>query len=182
MKKTALKQLVTVSAVTAVTCILAPISVVLPFSVVPVSLGFLAIYLSVYVLGWRWGLVSCGLYLLLGLVGLPVFSGFSGGLAKLVGPTGGYLVGYLPMVLVAGLFIEKTERLVWHGVGLLLGSLCAYALGTLWLSYVRDISFGAALSVAVIPFVPWDLGKIAVALLVGPVLRRRIGLMSRETS
>ncbi len=175
VKKTSLRQLVTVGAVTAVTCVLAPISVVLPFSVVPVSLGFLAVYLSVYVLGWRWGLVSCALYLLLGLVGLPVFSGFSGGLAKLAGPTGGYLVGYLPMVLVAGLFIDYTRHKAWHAAGLLFGSLCAYGLGTLWLAHVQNITFGAALSVAVLPFLPWDLAKMAIALIVGPVLRKRLG-------
>ena len=77
----------TVTAVmTAVTCILAPISI--SIGVVPISFTNLAIYLSLYLLGWKMGTVSVVVYLLIGMTGLPVFSGFSGGIAKLVGPTG----------------------------------------------------------------------------------------------
>ena len=73
----------------AVTCILAPLSV--PIGPVPISLTNFAIYLSLYLLDWKKGTLSYLIYLLLGLVGLPVFSGFTGGLAKLAGPTGGYI-------------------------------------------------------------------------------------------
>lgn len=61
-------------------------------------------------MGGKWGTVSCGIYLLLGLVGVPVFSGFSGGMAKLLGPTGGYLVGFLLLAVISGLFVEKFEQ------------------------------------------------------------------------
>ena len=93
---------------TAVTCIVAPLSI--PIGPVPISLTNFAIYLSLYILGWKKGTVSYLLYLLLGLVGLPVFSGFSGGIAKLAGPTGGYIIGFIPMAIIAGIIIEKTHQ------------------------------------------------------------------------
>ena len=77
----------------AVTCILAPLSI--PIGPVPISFTNLAIYLSLYLLGWKKGTISYLIYLLLGLVGLPVFSGFTGGPAKLAGPTGGYIIGFI---------------------------------------------------------------------------------------
>ena len=78
---------------TAVTCILAPMSI--PIGPVPISFTNLAIYLSLYLLGWKKGTISYLIYLLIGLVGLPVFSGFTGGPAKLAGPTGGYIIGFI---------------------------------------------------------------------------------------
>ena len=82
---------------TAVTCILAPLSI--PIGPVPISLTNFAIYLSLYLLDWKKGTISYILYLLLGLVGLPVFSGFTGGIGKLAGPTGGYIIGFIPMAM-----------------------------------------------------------------------------------
>ena len=85
----------------AVTCILAPLSI--PIGPVPISFTNLAIYLSLYLLGWKKGTVSYLIYLLMGFVGLPVFSGFTGGPAKLAGPTGGYIIGFIVMAVIAGL-------------------------------------------------------------------------------
>ena len=76
----------------AVTCILAPLSI--PIGPVPISFTNLAIYLSLYLLGWKRGTISYLIYLLIGLIGLPVFSGFTGGVGKLAGPTGGYIIGF----------------------------------------------------------------------------------------
>lgn len=88
-------QLVLTGVLTAVICILGPMTLMIPISPVPISLANLAICLSIVILGMKLGTLSCILYLLIGLAGLPVFSGFSGGIGKLAGPTGGYLVGYL---------------------------------------------------------------------------------------
>ena len=93
---------ITVTALmTAVTCILAPLSI--PIGPVPISLTNLAIYISLYLLGWKRGTISYLIYLLIGLVGIPVFSGFTGGPAKLAGPTGGYIIGFIVMAVIAGL-------------------------------------------------------------------------------
>ena len=98
---------------TAVTCILAPMSI--PIGPVPISFTNLAIYLSLYLLGWKRGTISYLIYLLIGLVGLPVFSGFTGGPAKLAGPTGGYIIGLIVMAIIAGLVIDNCRK---HGVSL----------------------------------------------------------------
>ena len=95
---------------TAIICILGPLSFSIPISPVPISLGILGIFFAVYVNGWLWGTVSCVLYLLLGFVGVPVFTGFTGGITKLLGPTGGYMIGYIFLSLIAGFFISKFEN------------------------------------------------------------------------
>ena len=85
---------------TALTCVLGPLAIPLPFSPVPISFTNLAVYLAVYVLGMKAGAVSYLVYLLLGMAGLPVFSGFTGGFGKLAGPTGGYLIGFIFMAVI----------------------------------------------------------------------------------
>ena len=94
----------------AVLCSLGPLSIPLPISPVPISLGVLGVFFAVYVNGWLWGTVSCLLYLFIGFVGVPVFSGFSAGAGKLLGPTGGYMTGYIFIALIAGFFIERFEK------------------------------------------------------------------------
>ena len=78
-----------ISLMTAMICILGPITLAIPISPVPISFVTLAIYLAVYILGMKKGAISCLLYLLIGFVGLPVFSAFTGGVGQLLGPTGG---------------------------------------------------------------------------------------------
>ena len=105
---------------TAVTCILAPLSI--PIGPVPISLTNFAIYLSLYLLDWKKGTVSYILYLLLGLVGLPVFSGFTGGIGKLAGPTGGYIIGFIPMAIIAGIVIDKFSQRWIQILGIIVGT------------------------------------------------------------
>jgi biotin transport system substrate-specific component len=159
---------------TAITCILGPLSIPFPFSPVPISLTHLGIYTALYALGWKKGTISYLIYLLAGLCGLPVFSAFTGGPGKLFGPTGGYFIGFLFMAVICGLFIDRfpTKPLLCLP-GFLLGNIVCYIFGTLWLSFQADISFSAALAAGVLPFIPGDLVKVLLALIVGPVLRKR---------
>ena len=157
---------------TAVTCILAPLS--LPIGPVPVTLTNLVINLSLYLLGWRCAAVSCAVYILLGLAGLPVFSGFSGGFGKLAGPTGGYIIGFLPMAVAAGLIISHTKKRILHFLAMAAGTALCYALGTAWFCVVMDASPAAALAACVLPFIPGDILKMLLALLAGPAVRKRI--------
>ncbi len=168
-------QLVLIGVMAAVTCVLGPLSIPLPFSPVPISLTTLAIYFAVYVLGMKWATTSCLVYLLIGFVGMPVFSAFTSGPAKLLGPTGGYLIGFIFMALIAGAFIDRFEqkRLLCFA-GMALGTLVCYALGTAWLAYQAHMGFGAALAAGVIPFLPGDLAKIVLAMLAGPEIRKRV--------
>ena len=97
------KQMVLIALMTAVTCVLGPLSIPLPFSPVPISLTNFAIFLAIFVLGMKSGTISFIIYLLLGAIGVPVFSSFRGGLQVLAGPTGGYLIGFIFLALIMGL-------------------------------------------------------------------------------
>ena len=175
MKKSRIYEMVLIAVMTAVTCVLAPISLVIPVSPVPISLAMLAIFVSVYVLDMKRATVSYALYLLLGLVGVPVFSGFSSGPAKLFGPTGGYLIGFVFLVIICGYFIDRwTSKIYMCVLGMVLGTIVCYAFGTAWLAYVAHMDFGAALMAGVIPFLPGDAAKIIIAILVGPQLRKAL--------
>lgn len=169
------KQMALIGVVTAITCILAPMSVPLPITPVPISLTNLVLYVSVFLLGWKSATVSYIVYLLIGFAGLPVFSGFTGGLAKLAGPTGGYLIGMIFIAIFSGYAVEKGNGKRWIAlIGMVLGTIIDYVLGTFWLSKLMHTTFTAALSAGVLPFIPGDLLKIIAALILGPLLRSRV--------
>ena len=170
--KSGIRDMCLVGLMAAVTCVLAPLSV--PIGPVPVSLTNLVVYLSLYLLGMKLGVLSCLVYILLGMAGLPVFSGFTGGLAKLAGPTGGYIIGFLPMGLIGGAALEHFSNRVVHFLALVLGTAVCYAFGTAWFCVVMSTDVISALSLAVFPFIPFDLCKIALAVFLGPVIRSAI--------
>lgn len=167
------KNIALIGLMAAVLCILGPLALPIPVSPVPISMGSFAVYLTAYILGLKKGTVSLCIYLLLGLVGLPVFTGFSGGIGKVLGPTGGYLVGYIFMTLICGFFVDRWKTnygLIF--LGMILGTLALYLFGTLWLAKLANMSFIAALGVGVIPFIPGDLAKIVITMLVAAPVRK----------
>lgn len=157
---------------TAVTCVLAPFSI--PIGPVPISLTNLVIYISLYLLGWKMATASYIVYILIGLAGLPVFSGFSGGPAKLAGPTGGYIVGFIPMAIIAGLTIRYFKNRFVQFVGMVVGTAVCYVFGTAWFCVLMDSTVAAALSTCVIPFIPGDILKMIAALAVGPAVKKSL--------
>ena len=164
---------------TAIICVLGPLSLSIPISPVPISLGILGIFFAVYVNGWLWGTLSCLLYILIGFVGVPVFAGFTAGAGKLLGPTGGYIVGYVLLSLIAGFFIEKFEnKIPLHILGMILGTASCYALGTGWLAISAHMTFGAALMAGVVPFILADMTKMAIAVGVGIPVRKAVKKMT----
>lgn len=178
-KKLTTHELTLTALMAAVLCILGPISLVIPVSPVPISLGSLAVYLAVTVLGARLGTLSCVIYLLLGLAGLPVFAGYTGGAQKLLGPTGGYLIGYIFLAAIAGIFIgrdagAKGKQYALALLGMILGTAVLYFFGTAWLAHTAGMGFYAALGAGVIPFIPGDLAKMIAADLLGTTLRNRL--------
>lgn len=164
--------MVSTALMTAVICVLAPLSV--PIGPVPISFTNLAIYLALYLLGWKQGTISYFLYLLIGFAGLPVFSGFTGGVAKLVGPTGGYIVGFIPMAIIAGIVIDRFQKRWIQYLGMIVGTAICYALGTAWFCIQANYTVSAALAVCVIPFIPADLIKMLIAMTIGPEIRQRM--------
>ncbi|MBE5871846.1 MAG: biotin transporter BioY [Lachnospiraceae bacterium] len=178
-KTTALKQFQTkdlaqIALMAAVLCILGPIS--LPIGPVPISLTNLAIYFSLYLLGTKKGTISYLVYMLIGLIGLPVFSGMQGGPQKLFGVTGGYIIGFIFMALIAGLFLEKWPDKLWlHLSGMLLGTAVCYAFGTAWFLVLTDgYTILGALAVCVFPFIIGDVIKMILAMVIAPQIRRRL--------
>ncbi|MBQ8591484.1 MAG: biotin transporter BioY [Lachnospiraceae bacterium] len=175
MIKTKTYKMAAVGLMAALICILGPVVIMLPFTPIPISLATLVLYLSAFVLGYRLATISCLIYLLLGLVGLPVFSGFAGGAGKLFGPTGGYLIGYLLVVYVSGYFIEKFYKMwYFHLIGMALATAILYLFGTVWLACCADMTFAEAFMAGVIPFIPGDIVKIVIILFVGPMIRKRL--------
>lgn len=166
-------QMTATALLAALMCVLGPVSV--PIGPVPISLTNLVVCLAVCLLGAKLATVSVAVYLVLGAVGLPVFSGFSGGLAKLAGPTGGYLIGFLFMAFLAGLLMERFGgRVIPTYLGLVLGCAVDYAFGTAWFVLIMQCDLMYALTICVFPFIVGDLIKMALAEAAGSLLRERL--------
>ena len=137
----------------------------IPIGLVPISLQNLFTLLSGMVLGSKLGTLSQLIYILLGMVGLPVFSGFRGGLGVLLGPTGGFLTGFVISTYIVGKLIEQIEddRIWAYLVTGLLGIIIIYTCGVAQLMIITEIGVKKAVIVGVVPFLPGDLLKIIIA-------------------
>ncbi len=134
----------------------------IPIGPVPLVLQNFFVLLTAAYLGPKKGLACVGLYLFLGILGLPVFAGGTGGLARLAGPTGGYLVGYLPAVLIIG-FLSSDRRIFKVVTGMVTGMFIVYACGVSWLKLSTNMAWPAAVSAGFIPFIVGDVIKIGAA-------------------
>ena len=161
----------------ALMAICAWISVPMPAPLEPFTLQTFAIFAAVTTLGGRRGTYAVGVYLLLGLVGLPVFAGFRSGPGTLLGTTGGYILGFFVCAVVYWLVTAWLGESLWAVfLGGTLGLAACYAFGTAWflLLYIRTtgpMSLGAALGMCVVPYVLPDLCKLALAVLVSRRVR-----------
>ena len=160
----------------AMLCVCGPLTI--PIGPIPVSLANFMIYLIGATVGPRLGIVSVLLYLLIGMAGLPVFSGFSGGLPKLLGPTGGFLMGDLPCVFLVGLgtgdAAGREAPAVRRILFLLAGAAVLYIMGTLWYMFLTKNSLWTSVSLCVLPFLPLDVLKMAAAYTISGFLRIKI--------
>ncbi len=144
----------------------------IPIGVVPIVLQNLFVFLAGLLLGKRWGLWSVAIYLLTGAVGLPVFAGGAGGIARFAGPTGGYLIGYLPAVWLIGWISESTRKTPFFQVAAMVaGSVVVYACGVSWLKVVTHMNWPKAMAAGCYPFLPGDALKIAAAIPITKALR-----------
>ena len=144
----------------------------IPIGPVPIVLQNLFIFLSGLLLGSGWGTASVGVYLLAGVLGLPVFAGGVGGIGRFAGPTGGYLLGFLPAVCVIG-FISNVSKtnVVRDLLAMVCGSLIIYACGLSWLKILTGMTLGKTLAVGMYPFLPGDALKMAAAVPIAKALR-----------
>lgn len=168
-KKITIKDWVIYAMFAALIVVFSQISVPLPFTPIPISLGNLAILLTGVLCSIRFkfgGALSILVYILLGAVGLPVFAGFKGGIGVLFGPTGGYIIGYLLMGLVCGFFycdsnnrIKKLRNMLVLLCSLVVCLVC----GTIWFMVSTETNLWQSLTLCVIPYIPGDLIKMGIA-------------------
>ena len=170
------KSLTLIGIMAAICCVLGPWQI--PIGPVPISLQIIAVCLCSYVLGARKGAMAVLIYVLLGLIGLPVFAGASGGASVLFGPTGGYIIGFIFMAFISGLFIEKAgiKKIYLQVIGLILGLLVCYLFGTVWFTVVntKGINFTQALGYCVYPFIPFDVAKRVISVILGNALKQAL--------
>ena len=155
-----------IAVMAAVLCVLSPLSIPLSGGV-PVSLATLVVMLAGAVLGPVDGMLATLTFLLLGLVGVPVFSGWQAGIGVLFGKTGGFLLGYLPLALCSGLFRKSRLTAV---SGMVLGTAVLYAFGIAWFLVLTHATLKLALTACVLPFLPGDALKIFAVCLLSPAL------------
>ena len=165
--------MVLISLFTAVLCAVSPFSIAI--GPVPLSLTTLVIYLASGTLDVKSGIISVFLYILLGAVGLPVFSGFGGGFHKVAGVTGGFIIGYVPLAACVGLFFKVFEKKrLYYLFGMVIGTILLYTCGVMWFMFQTKTSLAAAFLMCVTPFLIGDAAKIIVALIVAPKLRAAV--------
>ena len=160
----------------AIICVLAPISV--PIGAIPISLGTFAIYFTAALLGGKRGTFAVIVYILIGMVGLPVFTGMRGGAGVLFGATGGYIIGYIPLALLTGVFSDMKSKFHWTmPVGMVLGTVALYAFGTAWYMIMSGSTLMAALAACVVPFLLFDSIKMVLSTILAVPLKARLNKM-----
>ena len=171
---------------TAVICMMAPLSI--PVGPVSMTMQNFVLGLTAVVLGGKRALISYLIYLLLGIAGLPVFSDYSAGIDKIFGPTGGFLIGFLFVILFGGLAADWAIRrwgcrhlktIVCCSLALIGGNCVLYLIGVLWFGYIQQIPPKASAGVCVVPFIVPDLVKLSLAAFTGLSVRYALGRAGR---
>ena len=176
MKKTNVRYMLLCALFAALSAVLAQVSV--PIGPVPINMVHLSIFVAAGLLGAKYGTVSQLVYVLLGAVGLPVFSGFSGGAAKIAGPTGGFILGYILCAFVAGSLMDRFGlRAGVMMAAMAAGLVVTYIPGVIWFMVVTGRGLAAALAACVFPFLIGDAAKIVC----GAILVRRLRPIVRPT-
>jgi len=169
-RKTPIRMMVYASLLAALTAASALITI--PIGEVPVILYNFFILMMGLLLGSRWGAASIAVYLLAGGLGLPVFAGGKGGIAILLGPTGGYLIGFLPAVFIIGFISEKfKQRFSYDIIAMLCGTAVIYAFGVIQLKIVLGKTWMVTMALGVVPFIFFDIVKVVAAAVTAKAVR-----------
>ncbi len=182
MKRMTTKDYCQIAIFTAVICIVSQLSIPMPAGV-PITLQTFVIPLAAVVMGTYKGTISTVLYVVIGALGVPVFAGMTGGVDKLIGMTGGFIISFPVLAFFAGIGYYsavkacriKNNKIRFYAVfvaGLIIGTIINYLIGTLWFSYITGNSLTYSFMVCVAPFIVTSLIKIAMIAVFGPVLRR----------
>ncbi len=171
MSKINIRQMTLISLFAALTAVGAFISI--PIYPVPLTLQTLFTLLAAMTLGSAMGALSQIIYVLLGIVGLPVFAGFKAGIGIFFGPTGGFLFGFIISAYVIGKIIElkKEKNIFYYLLAGLIGTLIIYIIGVTQLSFVTGMGVKRAVVVGMLPFLPGDILKIITASFIASKLK-----------
>lgn len=154
------KKMTRIALFSAILCVISPFTI--PVGVVPISLATLGVYFAAAVLEPMSATLSVLIYVLLGAVGLPVFSGLRGGVSVIAGPTGGFIVGYIVCAFLASLLIHKYKNKALAPVWFIIATAVLYIIGTVWFMVVMKQSLAAAIGACVLPFLIGDAVKIII--------------------
>lgn len=172
MKKYNTRNLILMALFAALTAVLSQIQ--LPLGPVPFNLAVLGAFMAGMLLPPLAASLSMCVYMMLGIIGIPVFAGFVGGPAILFGKTGGYVLGYIAIAFCTALAMQKSGKIIVVVCGMLFGLLLCYALGTLWFMIFTGMSLMQSLTFCVIPFIIPDFAKGVCAWLLGKTLQSRL--------
>ncbi|MEG1254586.1 biotin transporter BioY [Clostridium sp.] len=169
------KEIIFCALFAALTAILSQISIPLPFTPVPINLATVSVCLGAGLLGSRLGAISQVVYVIIGAIGVPVFANFTAGLGTVVGPTGGYIIGYIVATILIGVIIKRFgENLHTYMVAMGIGILGCYTIGTAWFMYITKTGLFEALIMCVVPFLIGDMLKVVLSAFLVKRLKRFI--------
>lgn len=172
MKNNAFPMIIT-ALCAAIIAVLAQLSIPLPL--VPITGQTLAIGLVVTILGVKYGTFAVLLYVALGAAGLPVFQAFTGGFGVILGPTGGFIIGFIPTALFIGYYLEKTKFTITHAfIANAIGMVITLTIGTIWLKFAANLDWAGAIGAGALPFILPGLLKAFLAAWVGIIVRQRL--------
>lgn len=166
------KKLVYMGLLVALTAALSQIAIPMPVGV-PFTLQTFAVAFVAYFLGWKYGLATISIYIILGAVGAPVFSHFGGGVGRLISITGGYIWGFLPMAFFTGLFVEKKNAIISIIMGII-GLFCCHFLGVVQFHFVTGTEFTKCILLCSLPYLPKDILTTVLAFILAGTVKKRL--------
>ncbi len=171
--KISIQDICSIAIMTAITVVLAQISIPMPLGV-PMTMQTFAVTLAGIVLGAKRGAISMIIYVLLGAIGVPVLANFSGGFQHLIGPTGGFLLSFPIMAYLIGIGTKMRRQKGMFLLFLILGTAANYAIGVLMFCILMKASIWTGITACVLPFIPTAIIKAAVASILGLKLQVRL--------
>lgn len=174
MGQAKLQKMTVIALFAAIIGILAQIAIPLPIGV-PITGQTFAIGLTATILGSRYGTYATMLYIAIGAVGIPVYAHLTAGFGIIVGPTGGFLIGFIPTVYIIGLYLEKTSfSVIQATIANIIGMLITLLCGSVWLKISAELSWTAAFVSGFVPFIVVGLIKAFLAASAGILIRNRL--------
>lgn len=146
----------------ALICVISPFSI--SVGVIPFSFSTFIIYIIGALSKKSMSFISILIYIFIGIIGLPVFSNFTGGIGSILGPTGGFIIGYIPCIFIISLFVNiRRQNILLYPLSMIIGTLILYIFGCIWFMIQAQNTFIESLIITVLPFILFDIIKIILA-------------------